>query len=217
MDGVEQRWHLDRVVRVAPGGAVACSALFPTLQVALAFGYPGGTRAALWSLAATAAYLPLHLRHLWHAAHGARPPAGLWTLAAMAVVILGATPLAGATWVRAYVALIVSAVLVLPSRWSYAVSVALVLASAPVGYAMGLALTEVPWVWFTLICGSTALLLLVWLPRRSSACSRPVKRWPSKRSRRNAADRRRPALHARCRAGGDRRPGRTEPRTARAE
>ncbi|GAA4368414.1 hypothetical protein GCM10023088_17330 [Actinomadura verrucosospora] len=163
VDGYEQRWHLDRVVRLAPGGAVACSALFPTLQVALAFGYPGGTRAALWSLAATAAYLPLHLRHLWHAARGARPPAGLWTLAAMAVVILGATPLAGATWVRAYVALIVSAVLVLPSRWSYAVSVALVLASAPVGYAMGLALTEAPWVWFTLMCGSTALLLLVWL------------------------------------------------------
>ncbi|MFG2004922.1 hypothetical protein ACGFNU_37830 [Spirillospora sp. NPDC048911] len=163
VDGAEQRWNLDRVVRLAPGGAVACSALFPTVQVALAFGYPGGTRAALWSLAATAAYLPLHMRHLWHAARGARPPAGLWSLAAMAVVILGATPLAGGTWVRAYVALVVSAVLVLPSRWSYPAGAVLVLASGPVGYELGLAWTEVPWVWFTLMSGSTALLLLVWL------------------------------------------------------
>jgi two-component system sensor histidine kinase DesK len=163
VDGAEERWNLDRVVRLAPGGAVACSVLFPTAQVTLAFGYPGGTRAALWSLAATAAYLPLHLRHVWHAARGARPPAGLWTLAAMAVVILGVTPFAGSTWPRAYVALVVSTVLVLPGRWSYPLGAVLILVAGPVSHAMGMTLAEISWVWFTLMAGSTALLLLIWL------------------------------------------------------
>jgi two-component system sensor histidine kinase DesK len=158
-------WRSGRVVRLAPVGAVSCSALLPVVQVLLAFGYVGNdTRTGLWSLAATGAYLPLHLRHVWYAAHARRPPAGLWTFAAMAVVILGATPLAGNMWPRSYAALVVSALLVLPPPWSYTVYVAVAAAAAPVAHALGLPWTSAPWLLFSVLAASAALLLLIWLP-----------------------------------------------------
>ena len=154
-----------RVVRLAPVGAVSCSALLPVVQVLLAFSYLGNdTRTGLWSLAATGAYLPLHLRHVWYAAHARRPPAGLWTFAAMAVVILGATPLAGNMWPRSYAALVVSALLVLPPPWSYTVYVTVAAAAAPVAHALGLPWTSAPWLLFSVLAASAALLLLIWLP-----------------------------------------------------
>ncbi|WP_431914554.1 hypothetical protein [Nonomuraea jabiensis] len=165
MGGLAELWRSDRVVRLAPVGAVTCSALLPVVQVLLAFSYMGNdTRTGLWSLAATGTYLPLHLRHVWYAAHARRPPAGVWTFAVMAAVILGATPLAGNMWPRSYTALVVSALLVLPAPWSYVGYVTVVAAVAPVGYALGLPWTSAPWLLFSVLAGSAALLLLVWLP-----------------------------------------------------
>lgn len=165
MGGLAELWRSDRVVRLAPVGAVACSAALPVVQVLLAFSYLGNdTRTGLWSLAATGTYLPLHLRHVWYAARARRPPAGVWTFAVMAAVILGATPLAGNTWPRSYAALVVSALLVLPAPWSYVVYVTVAAAAAPVAYALGLPWTSAPWLLFSVLAGSAALLLLVWLP-----------------------------------------------------
>ncbi|AQZ60631.1 sensor histidine kinase [[Actinomadura] parvosata subsp. kistnae] len=157
-------WRSDRVVRLAPAGAVACSGLLPLLQVALAFSYPGNdTRTGLWSVAATAAYLPLHLRHVWYAARAARQPAGHWTFAAMAVIVLAATPVAGNMWPRAYTSLAVSAVLVLPGPWAFAAYLALVLAAAPASLLLGLPWNAAPWLTLSTLCGSGAVLMLVWL------------------------------------------------------
>ncbi|MFI9595961.1 hypothetical protein [Nonomuraea sp. NPDC052265] len=161
---VAEFWRSDRVVRLAPVAAVVCSSLLPLLQVTLSFGYEGnGSGTGLWSLAATAAYLPLHLRHVWYAAHARRPPAGCWTFAAMAVIVLGVTPLAGNMWPRAYAGLVVSAVLVLPGPWSYLFSVALVAAAAPVALLLDLPWRSASWPPFSVLCGGGALLLLVWL------------------------------------------------------
>ncbi|MGW4403541.1 hypothetical protein ACWEJ6_05895 [Nonomuraea sp. NPDC004702] len=157
-------WRSGRVVRLAPVVAVVCSALLPLLQVTLSFGYEGNdSRTGLWSLAATAVYLPLHLRHVWYAAHARRPPAGRWTFAVMAVVVLGVTPLAGNMWPRAYAGLVVSAVLVLPAPWSYLACVVLVAAAAPVALLLGLPWQVASWPAFSVLCGGGALLLLVWL------------------------------------------------------
>ncbi|GAA2866753.1 hypothetical protein GCM10020220_065140 [Nonomuraea rubra] len=157
-------WRSDRVVRLAPVGAVACSAVLPLVQVGLAFSYVGnGVSTGLWSLAATAVYLPLHLRHVWYAARAHRPPLGGWSLVAMTAVILGATPLAGNMWPRAYTALVVSFLLVLPAPWSYLGYVVVVAAAAPVAHALGLSWTAAPWLTFSVLGGSAALLLLVWL------------------------------------------------------
>ncbi|MDX3099251.1 hypothetical protein [Nonomuraea angiospora] len=165
MSGLAELWRSDRVLRLAPAGAAACSALLPVAQVLLAFSYmDNDVRTGLWSLAATGAYLPLHLRHVWYAAHARRPPAGVWTFALMAAVILGATPLAGNMWPRSYAALVVSALLVLPAPWSYLVYVTVAAAAAPIGYALGLPWTSSPWLLFSVLAGSAALLLLVWLP-----------------------------------------------------
>ncbi|MEU7740192.1 hypothetical protein [Nonomuraea sp. NPDC049158] len=162
--GLAELWRSDRVVRLAPAGAVACSALLPLVQVGLAFSYVGnGVGTGLWSIAATVVYLPLHLRHVWYAAHARRPSAGGWSLAAMAAVVLGATPLAGNMWPRAYTALVVSFLLVLPAPWSYLGYVAVVFAAAPVAHALGLSWAAAPWLTFSVLAGSAALLLLVWL------------------------------------------------------
>ncbi|WP_143044284.1 hypothetical protein [Nonomuraea jiangxiensis] len=157
-------WRSDRAVRLAPVGAVACAGLLPLLQVALAFSYPGNdVRTGLWSLAVTVVYLPLHLRHVWYAARGVRLPAGGWTFAAMAVVILAATPLAGNMWPRAYAGLAASAVLVLPGPWSFVVYLSLVIAAAPASLLLGLPWNAAPWLTLSVLSGSGAVLLLVWL------------------------------------------------------
>ncbi|MEV6158847.1 hypothetical protein AB0L53_51820 [Nonomuraea sp. NPDC052129] len=157
-------WRSDRVVRLAPVGAVACSGLLPALQVALSFSYLGNdARTGLWSLAATAVYLPLHLRHVWYAARAIRPSAGHWTFAVMAVIILAITPLAGNMWPRTYASLAVSAVLVLPGPWSFVAYLSLVIAGAPAALLLGLPWNAAPWLTLSELCGSGAVLLLVWL------------------------------------------------------
>ncbi|WP_460523413.1 hypothetical protein [Flindersiella endophytica] len=154
----------DRVVRLAPAGAVVCSALFSLMQVALAFGYPSSAPGSgWWSLLGCALYLPLHLRHIWYTTHARQPPFSRWTLAAMAVVILGFAPLAGNIWPRTYVALAVTTVLVVRSRWSYVAAAGLVILAAPVAHTLGEEWVEAPWYSFTVLCGILALLLLVWL------------------------------------------------------
>ncbi|MFC4120573.1 hypothetical protein [Nonomuraea zeae] len=164
MGGLTNLWRSDRVVRLAPAGAVACSAMLPLVQVALAFAYGGDDNGpGLWSIAATTVYLPLHLRHVWYAARAVRPPAASWTMAALAVVILAATPLAGNMWPRSYTALVVSALLVLPAPWSLAIYVAVVAAAAPIAHELGLPWTTAPWLMFSVLAGSGTLLLLIWL------------------------------------------------------
>ncbi|NUR83643.1 MAG: hypothetical protein HOY71_06105 [Nonomuraea sp.] len=169
MRGLKERWRSGGVVRLAPVGAVACSAVLPLVQVGLAFSYVGnGVGTGLWSLAASAVYLPLHLRHVWYAARAHRPPLGGWSLVAMAVVIFGATPLAGNMWPRAYTALVVSFLLVLPAPWSYLGYAVVVAAAAPVAHALGLSWTAASWLTFSVLGGSAALLLLVWLAAAST-------------------------------------------------
>jgi two-component system sensor histidine kinase DesK len=161
---LEDLWRSDRLVRLAPMAAVVSSASLSVIQAALAFSYVGnGIGTGLWTIAATAVYLPLHLRHVWYAARAHRPPLGGWSLAAMTVVIVGAAPLAGNMWPRAYTALVVSFLLILPAPWSYLGYVVMVTAAAPVAHALGLPWSAAPWLTFSVLSGSAALLLLVWL------------------------------------------------------
>src|SRR5437870_5601820 len=65
------------------------------------------------ALVATAIYLPLHVRHVVHGLRGGRPPGDRWTLATMAVVIIGTLPLVGLTWSSALASLAVSVLILL--------------------------------------------------------------------------------------------------------
>jgi two-component system, NarL family, sensor histidine kinase DesK len=95
--------------------AVVVAIAFPLLHVAYIFVMPeGGYKRGMWALAAVAAYLPLHVRHVWFAVRATRPPGGIWMMAAMAAIIIGAVPLAGSAWVMEFSWLAVSVLIDLP-------------------------------------------------------------------------------------------------------
>ena len=79
-------------------------------------------------LLATAITIPLHVRHLIYGVRGERPPAGAWTLTAMAVVTVAAAFLAGEVWMREFSPLAVSILIVVPGVRGFLLTVAVVLA-----------------------------------------------------------------------------------------
>lgn len=131
------RGWVSALVRPTVLGAMGYAAVFPIVQVALlAESADGGAGRAAWALVATVCFLPLHLRHVFYAARGERPPRGLWTLATMAVIISSTLPLAGPSWLPMFHALIVSSLIVLPFRYSVPISAVIVAVQAPL--AIGL-------------------------------------------------------------------------------
>ncbi len=112
---------------------------FPVLHVAYIFVVRhGGFDRGMWALAAVAAYLPLHVRHVWCATHARRPPGGAWMMAAMAAIIIGALPLAGSAWVMEFSWLAVSALIVVRRPWSYVIAIGLVAATWPLALLLTL-------------------------------------------------------------------------------
>jgi two-component system, NarL family, sensor histidine kinase DesK len=160
---VTQGRQSDRPTRLAAAGAVACSIVLPLLELArIATGsVPSPGHAAL-ALVATACYLPLHVRHVRHATRGTRPAAAGWTLLAMAVVIIGALPVIGTSWLTSLHALAVSALIILRPPWSLLAVAGLLAAPAPLAVAFG----DPQWAAFSTISvlwRGAALFVLVWL------------------------------------------------------
>jgi signal transduction histidine kinase len=156
-----------RLLRLAVPGALAYSAVFPIVQVALiAESWDGGYAEAAWALAATVAYLPLHLGHVAHAVRGTRPPAGVWSLAAMAALILGVLPIVGSAWLPSCHALVVSALLVLRPPWSWLAAGSVVVVQAPLTWALG---SVVPaagsYYTVTAVWRASSVVVPVWLVR----------------------------------------------------
>src|SRR5829696_2841788 len=124
---------------------------------------PGAVKGA-WALAATAGYLPLHLRHVGHFVRGTRPRHGGWTLLAMTVMIVGVLPLAGTLWLPSFHALLVSALIVLRPPWSLAAAAAVVLAQAPLAVAVGSDLIDAPsYYTLTVIWRASSGFVPLWL------------------------------------------------------
>jgi two-component system sensor histidine kinase DesK len=68
---------------------------------------------------ATLLYAPLLARLTWPAVHGRRAPAAGRTLAALAVVVIGATPFIGVNWLATYAVLAFALLIVLDAPWSW--------------------------------------------------------------------------------------------------
>jgi len=155
------------LLRFATPGAMAYAAVFPLVQVGLiaessAF-WRGGYADGAWALLATAAYLPLHLRHVEHAARGSRARGGAWTLAALTVVIVAALPL-GDLWLPTFHVVAVSALLVLRPRWSLAVVAAVVAAQVPLSLLLDSAVPAAPSYYaVTVAWRAAAVFVPIWL------------------------------------------------------
>lgn len=156
-----------RLPRHAPAGVAAFSAVFPLVQAAMiAAGVPAGGGslvAGLWALAATALLLPLHVRHVYCAARGSSLRGGPWTLLALAVLVVGALPLAGGLWLPTFHVLVVSALVVLRAPWSLAAAATAVVAPVPLGLALGSGAFLVAWYVIAVVWRASALFALVWL------------------------------------------------------
>jgi two-component system, NarL family, sensor histidine kinase DesK len=162
--GALQRHEVsERSTRLATAAAVGVALVFPPLQTFRIFTWQGGPGPGMWAVLAVALYLPLHVRHVWFAAHTRRPPAGAWTLAAMAVIVIGALPLVNSAWTLEFSWLAVSVLIVMPRPWSYLAAVGLVAATIPVALALGDPNNDAVWFLCAVLCRGATLFVLVWL------------------------------------------------------
>lgn len=151
------------LIRTATAGVVAGSIGFPVLElVRMAVGWSPDPGQAVPALLATACYLPLHVRHVWYAVRGARPPAGGWTLAAMAVVVIGALPVIQTSWLNALPMLAVSVLIIVRPLWSFLIAAGLVAVPAPLAVGFGDA-DWAPLYAASAIWQGASLFVLVWL------------------------------------------------------
>lgn len=132
-----------RWVRRCTAGALLVTALYVLSAGSDVVAFSEGWgRPDVVAVLATVVLVPLHLRHVWFAAHGLRPPAGGWTLAAVTVVVFATLPLIDMNrwWLAQLHLAAVAAVVVLRRPWNV-VGAAVVLAA---GVALALVIGPGP-------------------------------------------------------------------------
>jgi len=98
------------ILRVAIAGAITLNGLLPLIELwRVAVNDSASFR---YAALATAATIALHLRHVIFGLRGERPPAGAWTLAALALVYAAATVLVGRMWAMQFATLALSVLIV---------------------------------------------------------------------------------------------------------
>lgn len=115
------------------------------------------------ALAAAAVLLPFHIHHVYSAATGSRARGGGWTLAVLAVIVIGALPAVGPYWMPVFFVLPVSALIVVRPPWSWAIVVAAVAMPAPLGLLMGVEPLFAFWYVIAVVFRAMAVFALVWL------------------------------------------------------
>lgn len=106
------------LIRLASAGAIGFSIAVPLVVLLLFAASPLLSPRFPEAAAATTLYLPLYVRHVRYGLRGSRPHRLPLTLGAMAVVLIGVTPLLGADWFYAYGALVASVLVTTPPRFS---------------------------------------------------------------------------------------------------
>lgn len=152
----------------AGAGALTASIAMPLNEVfRIMVGAYGGLASSnphkgVIALVATAIYLPLHVRHMVHGLRGPRPAGDRWTLAVMAVVIIGTLPFIGLTWSSALASLAVSVLILLRPPVSLAITAALV--ATPIVTAIATGVPSFAIYFVNLVAYRTsAVFALVWL------------------------------------------------------
>ena len=109
----------DDLIRLASAGAVVFSVAVPLVVLLLFATFSTVSHHLPEAAVATALYLPLYVHHVRCGLRGKRPRFLPLTLGAMAVVIVGVTPLLGADWFYAFSALVASVLVTTPPRFSF--------------------------------------------------------------------------------------------------
>lgn len=157
------------LTRLTDTGIAAYCTIFPLVQVGVVTADAnGGFGNGGWALAATAAYVPLYLRHVLYFIRGRRPPAAGWTLAVVTIVVAGALPLVGQGWLPSFFVIAVCLLVALPWRWSLPGVTALALAQVPLALAFPLAAPAAfrgaPYYYaITMLWRTAAVFVPVWL------------------------------------------------------
>jgi signal transduction histidine kinase len=136
MVGVEGQ-RSDRFIGLATAGVGALGALLPLFTLFHIAVYPI-TRTPYGygvAVAATACFLPLHVWLLVSAARNLRPRGRGWAAAAEAVVIIGALPLVGASWLGPLFSLAVLVLITVRVPWSLVLLAVLAAGPVPVYFA----------------------------------------------------------------------------------
>src|SRR4051794_14849188 len=120
--------YSDRTIRLLTAAPLAVLVGVVGVQLALTPVYNGGARSTLLTVGLLACYLPMVAYQVWSAAHLRRPRGGWWMLVVTAGVIAAGLVLIGNEWQMTIAHLLVSAMIVLPRRWSV-VAACLVLAA----------------------------------------------------------------------------------------
>jgi two-component system, NarL family, sensor histidine kinase DesK len=110
---------VDALARLASIGALALSVVLPLLVLFAVAVIPPTAHHLPEALAATAVYLPLHVRHVRFGLKGTRPRGLAWSLLAMAVAVAAPTPILGAYWLYAFHALAASVLVTTRPRISF--------------------------------------------------------------------------------------------------
>ena len=71
--------------------------------------------------------VPLHIRHVVYGLRGERPPAGVWTLAALTLIHVVAAQVVGSAWSFQFASLVVSILIVMPGAPGVALAAAVIL------------------------------------------------------------------------------------------
>jgi len=134
--GLGEPWRFG-FIGLATAGLVAYSTAIPLLALYRFFVAPVDPGRAVYAVAALACVLPLQIWLVLSAARGERTHGQAWALVAMTAVILGMVPVIGVGWFGAMYVLGGLVLVYLPPRWSYALFAALVVAQAPLTFALG--------------------------------------------------------------------------------
>ncbi len=129
VSGVRARLGQSRLrgLVAARWGVLAFSAFHALNELGRIAGASVGAGKVAIAAAMSVVFVSMHLRHLWFATHGRRPPHGQVTLAAMACAELVGLVVIGVPWTGDLYALGVSALVVLAPPWSLGVVAACVL------------------------------------------------------------------------------------------
>src|SRR5215831_19213730 len=161
---LKERQQIGGFIRLVTAAAVGCSIVLPLLELArIVAGWTPSPGHATLAVVATACYLPLYVRHVWYAVRGSRPAGAGWTLLAMAVVILGALPFIGTSWLISLHSLAVSVLIIVSLPWSLLAAASLVAATVPLAAAF-----DDPHYWtafytVSVVWRGAVVFVLVWL------------------------------------------------------